>query len=95
MRGNETQNEWVWMWQKMQASDDEHERSLIIRSLGCSDDFESLKDFLASSIARNGDVDYRSDERLEIFNSVLKSSVGVRAAVDFLELYENDGISVL
>lgn len=92
LRGNESQSEWVWMWQKMQASTDKQERSLIIRSLGCSDDFESLADFLASSFTSNSDV-YLSKERLEVFKSVLKSSVGVRAAVNFLEKYENDGLA--
>lgn len=93
LRGNQSQDEWVSMWKKMQASSDEHERSLIIRSLGCSDDFESMRDFLASSIATNSDVVYLSDERLQVFESVIKSSVGVKAAVEFLEKYENDGIT--
>lgn len=93
LRGNEHQSVWVAMWQKMQASSDEQERSLIIRSLGCSDDFESLRSFLASSIASNSDVVYRSGERLQVFNSIIKSSVGIRAAVEFLERYENDGVT--
>lgn len=93
LKGNERQSEWVAMWQKMQASSDEQERSLIIRSLGCSDDFESLRSFLASSIASNSDVVYRSGERLQVFNSIIKSSIGIRAAVEFLEKYENDGVT--
>lgn len=91
LRGENTQNEWVWMWEKMKASSDEHERSVIIKSLGCSEDEEILTSFLESSVATNSDVNYSRDERLKIFTAVASSKVGVKVFVDFLEVQKNEG----
>lgn len=94
-KGSGKQQEFVMMWRKMQASTDAEERSLMIRSLGCSDDREVLRDFLQTSIATNSDARYSRKERLEVFESVLRSTVGVPAAIEFLENHEADGISQL
>lgn len=95
LRGVGRQSEWVLMWQKMQQSTDIDERALIINTLGCSDDREVLRDFLQNSIATNSDNNYARSERLQVFNSVLESSVGITAAVEFLEMYEQEGIAQL
>lgn len=94
LRGLNKQPEWRNLWRKMQASSNEKERSLIIGSLGCSDDRQVLQDFLDSSLATNSDVNYTGTERLEVYNSVSSSSVGVQVAVEFLTKYEMEIISV-
>lgn len=92
LRGVGRKDEWVDMWQKMQASVEQEERSLIIKALGCSDDEEVMKNFLQASIATNSDVNFGAGERLEVFEAALSSSVGVKAALEFLKNHEQDGI---
>lgn len=95
LKGNERRDEWIYMWQKMQASNELEERNIIIKSLGCSDDYNLLRDFLQTSIATNSDNNYVRSERFQIFNSVLKSSVGVSVAIEFLQKHESDGIALM
>lgn len=88
-----TTTELVELWQIMQASSDADERSLIIRSFGCSSEEAALIDLLQSSIATNSDNNYSRSERLQIFNSVVESPVGVKVALSFIRNHESEGIA--
>lgn len=81
-------DEWIGMWKIMQASTDEGERSSIIKALGCSEDEELLSSYLDASLGTNSDVNFRTGERLQIFNSIKPSSAGVKSIIDFLMRYE-------
>jgi aminopeptidase N len=91
LRGDNKQNEWLWMWEKMKASNDERERNVIIKSLGCSEDKEALKSYLESSMGTNSDVNYSRAERLQVFSAVAASKVGVEVFVEFLEANKDEG----
>lgn len=92
LKGDTKQGEWVELWDVMQASKDPDYRSMLIRSLGCADDRVLLRTFLQTSIATNSDNNYTRSERVQIFNSVIESTAGLQAVVEFLENYERDGI---
>ena len=84
LRGINKQNEWLWMWQKMKESKDKRERSVILKSLGCSEDEEILISYLESAYGSTSDVNYSWNETWEVFNAVATSRAGVKA---FVALY--------
>lgn len=88
LKGVGKKDEWIGLWRRMQNSSDLEERSLIIKALGCTEDDELLKSYLEASLGANSDTNFRSGERLLIFNSITPSSVGVKTIVEFLTLYE-------
>lgn len=90
LRGTNKTSEWIILWKKMRALNDDRERKSLINGLGCSDDEEILKDFVDSSVAMNSDVNYSRAERQLVFNSSIQSSVGVPVILDFLRSNELD-----
>lgn len=90
LSGQGTRDGWISLWQKMLASNDFKERNVIIGALGCSKDVLLLTDWLHTSIATNSDNNYITAERLKIFKSVVARSDGLKAAIEFLENYEQD-----
>lgn len=94
LKGENRQEEWLEMWQKMKESTDGEQRSQIIRSLGCLEDQSLLKAYLQSSIGTNSDNNYSNSERYQVFQSVLSSSVSVAATIDFIKSHEQDGIAI-
>lgn len=85
MRGTNRSDVFVGMWTKMQASNEIEERSLIIKALGLSKIEEALESYLDASLATNSDVNFRTGERLQIFNSVASSEIGIKALIEFLK----------
>lgn len=93
-RGDGKQDELVAVWRKMSLTSVPAFKSILIGSLGCSDNQEFLKDYLESSLGSSASqVNYTTAQRREVFNSVLKSHSGLPVIIDFLETHESTIIS--
>jgi aminopeptidase N len=72
---------------KMLRSTDQVERNFMIAAMGCAQNSSLLNEFLTTSIAQTG-VTYSNSERLRVVTAVSEGGiVGVRAIMNFLELY--------
>lgn len=95
LRGTGKHSDFVAIWRRMQAtsSSDTTTRNRMIDALGCSDDFESLHDFLETILGDGQNVNYSAAERRRVFSAVLSNSrSGLPPLIEFLEKYETDVI---
>lgn len=80
-----TETEFVWMYERLLASKNQAERSLLIDSLGCSQNTEFLKSFLMTSIGSGATFNFLETERTRIVTSVASAyRAGVDATIEFL-----------
>ncbi|XP_012262215.2 aminopeptidase N-like [Athalia rosae] len=74
---------WNFLWKRYLSTDFSGEQTLILSSLGCSQNEEILNNYLALSISPNSTI--RSQDTYSIFSSVYTSSPSnVDVAFDFL-----------
>lgn len=79
---NSGEAEFVWLNNRLHSSKNQAERSLLIDSMGCSQNKEFLKAYLMSSFGSNNLL---STERTRIVSSVYSTSrAGVDAMIEFL-----------
>lgn len=83
---NAERNSFLFIWDRMQRSQDPAERTLITNALGCSQDAELLNLFLETSLDASGETNYRGQERSRVFSSVYSGGkVGLETAMRFLD----------
>ena len=85
--------EFEFLWRKMQASENQEERLVLINALACYNKDYALKDFLESTIDNFVETQYFSHEPLEVIKAVSKQSVGFEVALNFLIEYNDHNIS--
>ncbi|KAL9696518.1 hypothetical protein quinque_016097 [Culex quinquefasciatus] len=79
---NSGETEFVWLYNRLHTSKNQAERSLLIDSLGCSQNKEYLKAYLMSAFGTNNLL---STERTRIVSAVYSTSrAGVDAMIEFL-----------
>ncbi|XP_058825932.1 aminopeptidase N-like [Topomyia yanbarensis] len=79
------QTEFIWLYERLLASKNQAERSLLIDSLGCSKNKEFLKAFLMTSIGSGATFNFLETERTRIVSAVYSASrIGVDALIEFL-----------
>lgn len=83
---NAERNSFLFIWDRMQRSQDPAERTLITNALGCSQDADLLNLFLETSLDDSPDTNYRGQERSRVFSSVYSGGkVGLETAMRFLD----------
>lgn len=92
-RGTNKQGKWTEMWKKMQSTSDATFKSQAISGLGCTDDKDLLKLYLESTIESEG-INYTLDEYKEIVHSVLNSTAGLKAVINFFTDFELDVLRI-
>ncbi|XP_058836977.1 uncharacterized protein LOC131693281 [Topomyia yanbarensis] len=82
---NADRDTFLYVWDRMQKSQDPAERSLLTTALGCSQNAELLTVFLETSLDETGDANYRGQERARVFSSVYTNGkVGLETGIKFL-----------
>lgn len=91
LRGLNRQDEFVALWQRMQASHDQTERLRIIDGLLCASDPKPLLDLLETTLINSANTNYRNHEIQRIVNNAYhRSSVGITVTIDFLLKFTED-----
>ncbi|XP_053674119.1 aminopeptidase N-like [Anopheles nili] len=92
-----SQVEFQYLYRKMMDSKNLAERTMLIDSLGCSQNKEFLKSFLMTSLG-NVEINYKADERRRVVQAVYSGSrTGVDALIEFLmePSYVSEFVSML
>lgn len=93
-RGTGKQTQWIQLFNTMQAATtDATLRTQILNALGCTDDVDSLKSYLESTVAVGNT--YTQTERQNVFSAVLNSRSGLSAVIDFINNFELDILRLL
>lgn len=88
-RGTGKQTQWIQLYNIMQAATiDATLKTQIRNALGCTDDVDSLKSYLESTVA-DGNT-YTQTERENVFSAVLNSRSGLSAVINFINDFESD-----
>ncbi|XP_019527002.2 aminopeptidase N-like [Aedes albopictus] len=89
LRGS-TEREFVYVYDVLKTSDNQALRTLLIDSLGCSDDRTELRAYLYTAVGGEIQVNYTPAERRRVLNAVIAGSrEGVDVMIDFLvDLYD-------
>lgn len=98
LRGTKMVQEWMKLWNIMKETTNSDLKALYIYYLGCTDDEESLKFFLESTISGPNTVIFTEIEKRDILTSALKSLSGFEIIIDFiidneLDIMSNYGLS--
>ncbi|XP_058825930.1 aminopeptidase N-like [Topomyia yanbarensis] len=86
-----TDEEFLWLYQRMFNSNNPAERTLLIDAMGCSQREDHLEAFLTTSIGSGVgvEVNYYDSERNRVLQAVYSGSrTGVDALIDFLNDYD-------
>ena len=95
LKGLDRQTEFVELWKKFQASEDQAERLRIIDGLLCSADPQTIKNLLETILVANSETYYRTHERTRILNNVVsRSAVGVPVIIEYISDYYDDIVAM-
>lgn len=87
-RGTGKQTQWNELYGLMRTTTDATLKNQFLSALGCSDDADSLKIYLESTVADGNN--YTQAERQNVLNSVLNSRSGLSTVLSFIKDYESD-----
>lgn len=91
-RGTGKRTQWTKLYDLMKTTTDSSLKSQIIAALGCTDDADSLLDYLRSTVA-NGN-NYTQSQRQNTFSATLNSKSGLTTVLSFINDYESDILSL-
>ncbi len=87
-RGTGKQVQWSALYNQMQTTTDSTLKSQIRAALGCTDDADSLLNYLRSTVA-DGNT-YTQSERQNILSATLNSQSGLSTVLSFINDFESD-----
>ncbi|XP_055638196.1 aminopeptidase N-like [Toxorhynchites rutilus septentrionalis] len=84
---NADRDTFLFVWDRMQRSQDPSERTLLMNALGCSQNAELLRLYLDTSLDESSDTNYRDQERSRVFSAVYSNGqVGLETSMKFLDV---------
>lgn len=85
LKGLNRQEEFAALWRRMQASNDQAERLLILDGLMCTSDPKAFRDLLETTLVNTNEAYYRQHELTRIINNAfVRSPTGLTAMMDFV-----------
>lgn len=87
-RGTGKQTQWNELYRTVQSITDATLRTQILNGLGCTDDVDSLKTYLESTVAVGNS--YTQAERRTVLSAVLNSKSGLSSVISFITDFEVD-----
>ncbi|XP_067008196.2 aminopeptidase N [Anabrus simplex] len=81
LKNSEGSASWDYLWESYKASNDAFEKTLLLSSLGCTNDQEILTRYLDMSIS---DSAIRKQDAASVFSAVYSNPAGVETALNFL-----------
>lgn len=89
-RGTGKQTQWNELYRIMQTTTDSTFKTQIRNALGCTDDADSLKNYLESTVSGDSSNSYTETERQNVLSAVLNSRSGLSAVMNFINDFESD-----
>lgn len=93
MRGDSKLNEFVRLWQKMQATTDANYKTTLINGLGCTGNATLLFEYLETSLGSGQNVVYTTVQRQAVFSAALQSKSAIPAMIKFLQKFWREAVS--
>lgn len=94
LRGLNRQDEFVALWRRMQASQDQAERIRILDGLMCAQDPKVLTDLLETTLTSSNEVYYRDHESSRIINNIYtRSAIGLSVMADFFVQFYDEFVA--
>lgn len=87
-RGTGKQTQWNELYRTVQSITDATLKTQILNGLGCTDDVDSLKTYLESTVAVGNS--YTQAERRTVLSAVLNSKSGLSSVISFITDFEVD-----